>query len=51
MVHNICCQFKISWLEKTYIDDRRAAGSVTMIKFDMIHKFRKLFKQRNQQPE
>jgi hypothetical protein len=43
-LHKISFTFKIYWPEKTYVNDRRAAGSVTMIKFDVIHKFSELFK-------
>jgi hypothetical protein len=45
-LHNICFIFKIFSPEKTYVNDRRAAGSVTMIKFDVIHKFSELFEEK-----
>ena len=34
MVHSIRCQFKICWLQETYIYDSSTAGSITIIKFD-----------------
>jgi hypothetical protein len=34
MVNSIRCQFKICWVQKTYINDSSAAGSVTLMNFD-----------------